>query len=504
MQERIRHEHQTPMFPNGFSVPHAVLVQAQMRFPVLIKGFYGPALQIQSDDPFRAPVHPIGHQHRTGAAQLRAVETQDQPDFAEPRETHGQCKRPVGGVPHGHRPVRGGRNERDEVFHRNMWPVQPDGMPCRILHDKAVSLQIPVLLQQADPVFFVVAGHRHQFISEIPTVEQQDAKRDFMSYGGFQEFNAQIDLGTKLLVQVLKVGGVHQDRVHGLVEPCSVFLRGRDRAVGKVFVDKGFPVGEFFIAPIQAEVQWKAYGAADIMTRDWIVGERVCVIAMIVMTVNIVEQIPYMLAQGIIQNQDRIRFRSTDRLRLLEQIRDATVIDAVLEPRRCREEAGEVGFVRTLEHTAGDVRQTFVVQDDQASQVMLKMAKLAPILKEIAKDVRVGSHDGSRSYDGKLHKTFALSPKGRGRASEYHIDVRNGKTQQASHFSRRLHRLKETFILLFNLLGDVWKKLNYEAIYVIDSLPIAVCDNIRIKRNKLYPEEKFRGYLPSILYRTLC
>jgi len=66
-----------------------------------------------------------------------------------------------------------------------------------------------------------------------------------------------------------------------------------------------------------------------------------------------------------------------------------------------------------------------------------------------------------------------------------------------SHFSRRLHRLKETFILLFNLLGDVWKKLNYEAIYVLDSLPIAVCDNLRIKRNTLYPEEKFRGYLPS-------
>ena len=45
---------------------------------------------------------------------------------------------------------------------------------------------------------------------------------------------------------------------------------------------------------------------------------------------------------------------------------------------------------------------------------MLKMAKLTPILKEITKDVRVGSHDGSRSYDGKLHKTFALSPKGGG------------------------------------------------------------------------------------------
>jgi hypothetical protein len=28
-----------------------------------------------------------------------------------------------------------------------------------------------------------------------------------------------------------------------------------------------------------------------------------------------------------------------------------------------------------------------------------------------------------------------------------------------SHFNRRLHRLKETIILLFNLLGNVWKHL---------------------------------------------
>jgi hypothetical protein len=66
-----------------------------------------------------------------------------------------------------------------------------------------------------------------------------------------------------------------------------------------------------------------------------------------------------------------------------------------------------------------------------------------------------------------------------------------------SHFSRRLHRLKETFMLLFKLLGAVWKQLNAEAIYVIDSLPVAVCDNLRIPRAKLYAEERFRGYLPS-------
>ena len=65
-----------------------------------------------------------------------------------------------------------------------------------------------------------------------------------------------------------------------------------------------------------------------------------------------------------------------------------------------------------------------------------------------------------------------------------------------SRFSRCLYRLKETFLLLFNLLGAVWKKLNAEAIYVIDSLPIAACDNIRMPRAKLDAEERFRGYLP--------
>ena len=36
-----------------------------------------------------------------------------------------------------------------------------------------------------------------------------------------------------------------------------------------------------------------------------------------------------------------------------------------------------------------------------------------------------------------------------------------------------------------------------DAIYVIDSLPIAVCDNIRIRRSKIYSTEDFRGYQAS-------
>src|SRR5262249_49137516 len=124
----------------------------------------------------------------------------------------------------------------------------------------------------------------------------------------------------------------------------------------------------------------------------------------------------HMLTQGVIENQERICLRPAYRLGLLEQIHEPTGIDTVVEPRRLGEEAGQVGFVRALQHTACDVGQAFVVQDDQACQVMLKMAKLALILKKIAKDVRVGSHDGSGRDDGKLHETCTLSPRGWERA----------------------------------------------------------------------------------------
>ena len=66
-----------------------------------------------------------------------------------------------------------------------------------------------------------------------------------------------------------------------------------------------------------------------------------------------------------------------------------------------------------------------------------------------------------------------------------------------SRFSRRLHRIKDLFLVLFDLLGQTWKTLNTEAIYVIDSLPIAVCDHIRIRRAKISADEQFRGYQAS-------
>jgi Transposase DDE domain len=66
-----------------------------------------------------------------------------------------------------------------------------------------------------------------------------------------------------------------------------------------------------------------------------------------------------------------------------------------------------------------------------------------------------------------------------------------------SQFSRRLQRLDYLFITLFQVLGEAFKELNEESVYIIDSAPIAVCDNIRIKRNKIYGDEEHRGYQAS-------
>ena len=66
-----------------------------------------------------------------------------------------------------------------------------------------------------------------------------------------------------------------------------------------------------------------------------------------------------------------------------------------------------------------------------------------------------------------------------------------------SRLNRRLHRLTDLFVRLFDLLGCTWKRLNTESISVIDSFPIAVCDNYRIPRAKIYQNEEYRGCMAS-------
>ena len=55
------------------------------------------------------------------------------------------------------------------------------------------------------------------------------------------------------------------------------------------------------------------------------------------------------------------------------------------------------------------------------------------------------------------------------------------KAISKSRFNRRLHAIDPSlWQALFDLLAEVFKQCRTEQPYVVDSLPIAVCDNIRM------------------------
>jgi hypothetical protein len=183
--------------------------------------------------------------------------------------------------------------------------------------------------------------------------------------------------------------------------------------------------------------------AGDRMVREGIRG-----ITMMIMAIDMVEETPHMLTQRIIKDQESVSLWTTYLLRLLEEIAEPPVIDAVLKPRCFREKAGQVGFVSTLKHTAGDVRQAFVVQDDQPGQIMLKMVKLAPVLEEVPEDICMSGHEGSGGHDRKLHE-----------ALPFHVGDGIGpesitlKSEMANHNSRVFTVLRVQ-ALIFASLSD--------------------------------------------------
>lgn len=71
------------------------------------------------------------------------------------------------------------------------------------------------------------------------------------------------------------------------------------------------------------------------------------------------------------------------------------------------------------------------------------------------------------------------------------------KALDKSGFTRQLHRLHETLKTLFLALGQHLNHLNTQVRYVSDSFPVAVCDNVRIKRCHLLQGESYRGYSAS-------
>lgn len=66
-----------------------------------------------------------------------------------------------------------------------------------------------------------------------------------------------------------------------------------------------------------------------------------------------------------------------------------------------------------------------------------------------------------------------------------------------SRFSRRISRLENVIKSFFFWIASLYKDIICEREYLLDSFPVAICKNIRIKRSKIALGEDFRGYTAS-------
>jgi hypothetical protein len=68
----------------------------------------------------------------------------------------------------------------------------------------------------------------------------------------------------------------------------------------------------------------------------------------------------------------------------------------------------------------------------------------------------------------------------------------------ASRLNRRLYMIPEwVWLGLFRALAEIHQASNDGQEYVVDSMPVAVCDNYRIRRCRLYQSAAFHGYIAS-------
>jgi len=67
-----------------------------------------------------------------------------------------------------------------------------------------------------------------------------------------------------------------------------------------------------------------------------------------------------------------------------------------------------------------------------------------------------------------------------------------------SRFNRRLHAIPDKVWFAFQrLISQLAIQCSSEQIYTVDSMPMPVCDNIRIIRCRIYCGKEYRGYCAS-------
>lgn len=69
---------------------------------------------------------------------------------------------------------------------------------------------------------------------------------------------------------------------------------------------------------------------------------------------------------------------------------------------------------------------------------------------------------------------------------------------EKSRFNRRLHKIGKLLYELFEIVSSYFKDFCCEMHYIIDSFPVAVCNNMRISNCKIIKDKKWRGYTASM------
>ncbi|MFD2963093.1 MULTISPECIES: IS982 family transposase [Olivibacter] len=67
-----------------------------------------------------------------------------------------------------------------------------------------------------------------------------------------------------------------------------------------------------------------------------------------------------------------------------------------------------------------------------------------------------------------------------------------------SRFNRRLHQVGTLLYSLFEIVSGYFKEFCCELHYIIDSFPVAVCNNMRIPNCRIVNDKKWRGYTASM------
>lgn len=123
------------------------------------------------------------------------------------------------------------------------------------------------------------------------------------------------------------------------------------------------------------------------------------------------------------------------------------------------------------------------------------------LLDDFCRATRPASSAARRLTDAQILTTALLAARyfgGNLTTARQYMQEHHGQAKlDKSGFCRRLHALHEPLAALFAALWRHLKGLNTSTQYVIDSAPIAVCDNIRISRSRLVRGAAYRGRCAS-------